>query len=119
MHIMLSERSINKKIDIAINKLKLPQKIFKKPTSSWINESIIESFAPGGFIMQNYYPNKIADAILANADHAYNPKKKEIRNALFWVNYPVAVFYGRNRKPIDQHFINMTANSLKTLLQKK
>ena len=118
MHIMLNERDINKKIDASIKKLKLPQRVFEKPTLSLINESIVESFAPAGFIIQNHYPNKIADVVLANADRAYL-QKKDIRNALFWANYPTAVFYGKNKQSIDQYFINRAASSLKNIIAKK
>lgn len=120
IHIMLEREGMTKKIDAAIKKFDLPKIINGKPSSAWINEAIVESFAPGGFLMQNYYQNKIADCLLANADQAYpGSKPKSLKHYLLWRNYPMAVYYGRNKKPIDRLFIENVSESLKNFLKKK
>ena len=120
IHVLLEKKGFSKKIKKIVDKKNFPEKINGKMVYSWINESIVESFAPQGFLMQNYYPNKIADALLLNADRAYskNSKNKDfIRHYLLWNNYPAAIYYGRTNKKIDNQFIEKAVKSLEDLLK--
>lgn len=120
IHVMLEKNNMIKKIGLMVRKLDLPSIINDKPTSVWINEAIVESFAPSGFLIQNYYENKIADCLLANADKAYICGNSEsLRHYLLLKNYPMAVYYSRNKKPIDKFFIKNVGISLKDFLEKK
>ncbi len=121
IHIMLEKDGVlSKEIKKAIKKNGMPEIIREKPTSVWINESIVESLAPAGFLMQNYYPNEIADCLTLNADRAYSEKTVDnLKDRLLWEIYPMAAHYGRAKKSIDKKFVENTAKILKEIIKKE
>jgi len=115
-----------------IKKLKLPleiENVSMKSTVSIMNETITESFVPFGYLGQKYSKTNIAPLLLDNLDKgqiAVNDFKKgkqidhrcyrQLSKYLVWQLYPLAIQYGRNKKPIDKYFVEQVGLLIKGVL---
>lgn len=129
-HILFNERAGENLIKKSCKKLKLPiNKQIKNinfPTISIINEMITESFAPYGYLAQKYSDFKLVPYFLDNLPKGYqaiedlkNGKTvryyNQLNRYLVWQLYPLAIIYGREKKQIDQNFIDEAAAILKNI----
>ncbi|TRZ77357.1 hypothetical protein D4R87_02870 [bacterium] len=120
-------------IQSVIEKIKLPLEIENMSmnnTVSIINEAITESFVPVGYLGQKYAKTNIAPLLLNNLGEAQSilediKKGKQIdyrsyrqlNKYLVWQLYPLATQYGRNKKPIDEYFVEKVGLLVKGILK--
>ena len=114
-----------------IKKLKLPleiENISMKSTVSIINEAITESFVPIGYLGQKYAKTNIAPLLLDNLEKGQTAlddfregKSIDYYSAfnkyLIWQLYPLAIQYGRNKKPIDEYCMEQVGLLIKKVLE--
>ncbi|HNW96343.1 MAG TPA: hypothetical protein PKL20_00645 [Candidatus Paceibacterota bacterium] len=88
---------------------------------------IIESFLPYGYLAQKYSDFQLAPHLLNNLPKGYkaiedlkNNKIVEYYNQLnrylIWELYHLAIIYGREKKQIDENFINQATLILKKII---
>lgn len=129
-HALFSKKGGEKEIARIIKKEGMPSRArgFPMSTVSIINEAIIESFVPIGYLGQKYAGSNLAPLLLDNSDKGWierkdKKQKKEIdyrrlRKYLMWQLYPLAAMYGRQHKSIDEYFIRQAVLLLKNAIGK-
>ncbi|HPT40094.1 MAG TPA: hypothetical protein PLQ44_00605 [Candidatus Paceibacterota bacterium] len=130
-HILSDSRQTKSLIEKYCKKYTIPTKKNIKninfPTISIINEMIIESFLPYGYLAQKYSDFQLAPHLLNNLPKGYkaiedlkNNKIVEYYNQLnrylIWELYHLAIIYGREKKQIDENFINQATLILKKII---
>jgi len=130
-HILFDERNGRNLIEKSLKKFHIP-KIIKHINFSpilLINEAVIESFLPYGYLAQKHSDFRLAFLFLENLDKVsktlHDFKKgaavnyyNQLNRYFLWQLYPLAVIYGRQKKKIDQFYVDQTVLILKNLIKK-
>jgi len=124
-HVFFEKRDGKDLIEKIRKKTGLPKKIKGLPMGivSFINEIMTSSFFPKGYLAQKYSDFKLASMLLGNLNKAYNIKERiengdisyssNIYNYFIWQLYPLSIEYGRNKKKIDDSYIEEICKLMK------
>lgn len=130
-HILFESRGGRKLIKKIVGNFNLSfeTKNFSPSIINIVEEAVIESFLPLGYLGQKYSQFQLAPFLLNNLDRAYQTLihlkkgkvlkyRHQLNYYLIWQLYPLAIIYGRAKKKIDENYIIFVLNTIKDLIKK-
>ncbi|MGB9847647.1 MAG: hypothetical protein ACPLKV_00260 [Minisyncoccia bacterium] len=123
-HVLFEKNNGRKLIKKEIRQLKLPEIMPENPfsTENIINEAVVESFVPFGYLTQKYSNFRLAHCLL-NTIGKIQKRKRVPKNPRFliryltWYLYPLAIIYTENKKELDDNFIFYAGKMLDLLIK--
>ena len=130
-HLLFRESGGEKMLARIAREMKIPHKTkgISFNTTSILNEMIIESFAPLGYLGQKYFPRHLAQILLTNVDNGLKAMERfkhgkevqyynQLNQYFLWHLYPLATLYGKQKMRIDSTYVRQVAIILQELRRK-
>jgi hypothetical protein len=131
-HLLFRENGGMKIIKQAVRILKLPKEVASMPargTISLLDELIVESFLPLGYIGQKYLWQFLSPLLFYNIRKAHSLFEKSNKEAkidynqlkyyILWRLFPMAASYEHKKKRVDRHYVLEAGRLLKQIIQNK